>query len=65
MFSFVWAYGLLAPRRYQIVDGVMAIRLAGGCEIEYFRKGTQPVNTLVLACPRTEAIFLVLSSKKC
>lgn len=58
MLTFSQAYAVLAPRTYQIIDGVRAIWLFGGCELEYFTEPAQPVNILVLACPRMDMIRL-------
>ena len=54
----VQVYGVLAPRTYQLVDGVTAIRLGRGCEVWYFAQPAQPVSTFALACPRMDLMRL-------
>lgn len=58
MIAFLLGYGLLSMRTYQPIDGVTALRLIGRCELEYFDTTLQPINTLVLSCPRVDYIRL-------
>ena len=56
--TFLLGFGLLTFRIYQPIDGVIALRLFGRCELEYFDTTLQPTNTLVLSCPRMDMIRL-------
>ena len=50
--------GLLASRIHEIVPGAITIELTGRCALIHFDSTLQPVNTLVLACPKMDMIKL-------
>jgi hypothetical protein len=56
--SLALGYALLATRTRDIVPGATSIELVGRCKLILFDTRLQPMNTLVLACPRTDLIQL-------
>ena len=58
LITFLLGLGLLTIRIYQPIDGVTALRLVGRCQLEYFDTTLQPINTLVLSCPKMDMIRL-------
>lgn len=51
--------GVLVLRTYTLTEGVLATRLALGCEIWHFTpESWQPERTVVLACPGRELMRL-------
>ena len=50
--------GLLASRIHEVIPGAITIELAGSCTLTHFDTTLQPVNTLVLACPKMDMIKL-------
>jgi hypothetical protein len=56
--SLALGYALLATRTSDIVPGATAIELVGRCQLIFFDTRLQPMNTLVLACPRHDMIRL-------
>jgi len=49
---------LLSSRTYQLTEDTRAIRLVAGCELWDIVPPSQPTKTLILACPKTDAIRL-------
>jgi len=49
---------MMSSRTYQLNENARAIKLIAGCELWVITPPTQPTKTLVLACPRTNAIRL-------
>jgi len=58
LITFLLAYGLLFIRIHKPIDGVTVITLNARCQIEYYDNTLQPINTLVLSCPRMDMIRL-------
>jgi hypothetical protein len=58
LFTMVLILGVLDTRTYQLVDGMTAVRLVMNCELWYYSPPTQMVDTITLACPRTDLIRL-------
>ena len=58
LITFLLGYGLLTTIVYQPIEGVTVLRLVGRCELELFDTTLQPINTLVLSCPRMDMIRL-------
>ena len=58
LFTFLLSYSILDSRTYSVVDGVTSFRLVGRCELEFYDTTTQPMTTLVLACPRMDMVRL-------
>ena len=56
--TFSITYGFLVLRTDEIIHGAVSTKLPGRCEIIQFRRGPQPVYTIVLSCPRMDMIGL-------
>jgi hypothetical protein len=52
------AFGFLLSRTHLSIPGATDIELLARCELTYFDTRLQPMNTLILACPRMEMIRL-------
>jgi hypothetical protein len=50
--------GVLNSRTYQLTEDTRAVKLVVGCELWDIVPPSQPTRTLVLACPRMDAIRL-------
>ena len=50
--------GFLASKTYQLTEDTRAIRLVAGCELWEIVPPSQQIRTLILACPKTDAIRL-------
>lgn len=49
---------LLVSRSKEIVPGVTAVRLVGGCQVELYDTSAQPVFTVAFSCPGVDTIRL-------
>ncbi len=56
--SLILGYALLSARSSDIVPGATSFELGGRCKLILFDTRLQPMNTLVLACPRKDMIRL-------
>jgi hypothetical protein len=56
--SLVLGYALLASQPTESIPGAKFIELAGRCKLILFDTRLHRMNTLVLACPRTDMIRL-------
>jgi len=56
--SLTSGYDFLASRTHENVPGATAFELVGRCKLIHFDTRLQPVNTLVLACPKKDMIRL-------
>jgi hypothetical protein len=52
------ALSILSSRTYQLTQDARATWLVAGCELWDILPPSQPTRTLVLACPRVDAIQL-------
>ncbi len=52
------ALSILSSRTYQLTQNAQATRLVAGCELWDIVPPSQPARTLVLACPKKDAIQL-------
>jgi len=56
--SLILSYALPPARTSAILPTATSVELAGRCELILFDTRLQPVNTVVLACPRKDMIRL-------
>jgi hypothetical protein len=49
---------MLDARTFYPVPGITAIDLPFNCQLQYYYPPAEPVNTLVLTCPRMEMMRL-------
>jgi hypothetical protein len=52
------ALNILSSGTYQLTEDTRAIRLVAGCELWEIVPPSQQMRTLILACPKTDAIRL-------
>jgi len=58
LLSFPWAYNTLEARTFSPAEGIMAMNLVGGCQLQYYTPPVQSENTLVLTCPSMDMMRL-------
>jgi hypothetical protein len=52
------AFGLLSVRSYQVVEGVLGLKLVRRCELFFFSPPAQPISAIAFACPRMDLVRL-------
>ena len=53
-----WAYNMIDARTFHLVSGITAIDMPFNCQLQYYYPPEEPVNTLLLTCPRMEMMRL-------
>jgi hypothetical protein len=54
-----WAYGFLDARTFSPVEGITAMNLVSGCQLQYYTPPVQSENTLMLTGPSMDMMRLL------
>jgi hypothetical protein len=58
LLSFPWVYSTLDARTFSPIEGITAMNLVSGCQLQYYTPPAQPEDKLLLACPGMDTMRL-------